>query len=208
MMAKKSWPRFIDSCRSLVMPPDEQHRITDPRALRALAPLRIKLLELLTVDGPASGRELADRTGESTASISYHVAQLVKWGLVEAAAELRRGRERPWRATSRGITWPAIGDGSSEFVAASRALRDQFIAHRIAALEKYQSRQDEFDPEWQEAAWIGEDIGYLDADELIKVSQRIKALISEYTDNSRPRQPGARQVAFFAYAVPTVERPR
>jgi len=182
----------------------QKRQITDPRALRALAhPIRLKLLELLTVDGPASGRKLADRTGESTASVSYHIGQLAGWGLVEPAPELAEGRERPWRATSRGISWSATGDGSPEFVAASRALREQFIAQRLAALDAYQSHQDEFDSAWQEAAWVGDDIGYLDPDELVEATDRIKAVIGEYTAATRPRTAHARRVAFFGYAVPT-----
>src|SRR4051812_29071024 len=125
------------------MATQDRKQITDPQALRALAhPIRLRLLELLTVDGPATGRRLADLTGESTASVSYHVGQLAKWGLVEPATELAQGRERPWRATSRGITWTATGDGSPEFVAASRALREQFIARRLAALDEFQRHED------------------------------------------------------------------
>jgi DNA-binding transcriptional ArsR family regulator len=190
------------------MATDRQRQITDPRALRALAhPLRLRLLELLTAGGPASGRELAGHTGESTASVSYHIAQLVKWELVEAAPELARGRERPWRATSRGITWSATGDGSPEFLAASRALREQFVSRRIATLTDYESRQDQFDTAWQEAAWVGEDIGFLDPAELAEVTARVKALLGEYTDPARPRRPGAREIAFFGFAVPTVDGP-
>jgi hypothetical protein len=183
-------------------------QITDPQALRALAhPIRLKLLELLTVDGPATGRRLADLTGESTASVSYHVGQLAKWGLVEPALDLARGRERPWQATSRGITWTATGDGSPEFAAASRALREQFIARRLAALDEFQRHEDEFDVTWQEAAWLGEDMGYLDPAELTEATERIKAVMAEYTNPARPRREGARQVAFFAYAVPTYNGP-
>ncbi len=190
------------------MATDRRLQITDPRILRALAhPLRLRLLEILTADGPASGRELAERTGESTASVSYHVAQLARWELVEAAPDLVRGRERPWRATSRGITWSATGDGSPEFVAASRALRDQFVAHRLTALTDFQRHQDEFDTAWQEAAWVGEDIGYLDPEELAEVTERIKETLREFTDPARARRPGARRVAFFSFAVPTVEEP-
>ena len=181
-------------------------QIADPQALRALAhPIRLKLLELLTVQGPATGRTLANLTGESTASVSYHVGQLVKWGLVEPAVDLRSGRERPWRATSRGITWTATGDGSPEFAAASRALREQFITRAVAALDRFQRHEDEFEVTWREAAWLGQDLGYLDPAELTEATERIKAVIAEYTDPARPRSEGARQVAFFGYAVPTLE---
>lgn len=190
------------------MASQQRKQITNPQALRALAhPIRLKLLELLTADGPATGKTLADLTGESTASVSYHVGQLAKWGLVEPALELAHGRKRPWQATSRGITWTATGDGSPEFAAASRALREQFIARRLAALDEFQRREDEFDVTWREAAWVGEDMGHLDPAELTEATERIKAVIAEYTNPGRPRREGARQVAFFAYAVPTYGGP-
>jgi DNA-binding transcriptional ArsR family regulator len=188
------------------MAESKRRQITDPQALRALAhPIRLRLLELLTVDGPATGRKLADRTGESTASISYHVGQLAKWGLVEPATELAHGRERPWRATSRGVTWSSTGTG--EFVAASRALRDQLISRRLDELESYLRHEDDLDPAWRNAAWTGEDAGYLSPDELIEAAERIKAVIAEYTDPERPRGTAARRVTFFSYAVPSPDEP-
>ena len=185
----------------------QRRQITDPQALRALAhPIRLQLLELLTVDGPATGRRLADLTGESTASVSYHVGQLVKWGLAEPATDLARGRERPWRATSRGVTWSSTGSG--EFVAASRALRDQLISRRLAELEAHRTHEDTLDPAWRQAAWVGEDAGYLNPEELTEATVRIKAVIAEYTDSARPRSATARRVSFFGYAVPTPDEPR
>ena len=105
------------------------------------------------------------------------------------------------------MIWHSQGDGSPEFAAASRAPREQFIARRLAALDEFQRHEDEFDVTWQEAAWLGEDMGYLDPGELTEVTERIKAVIAEYTNAARPRKEGARQVAFFAYAVPTYHGP-
>ena len=92
-------------------------------------------------------------------------------------------------------------------VGASRALREQFIAHRFAALDSYQRHQDDIDTAWQEAAWVGEDIGYLDPEELVEATERITAVIGEYTAATRPRSAHARRVAFFGYAVPTDDDP-
>jgi hypothetical protein len=50
-------------------------------------------------------------------------------------------------------------------------------------------------------------MGYLDPAELTEATERIKAVIAEYTDAGRPRKEGARQVAFFGYAVPTCDGP-
>jgi hypothetical protein len=45
--------------------------LTDPRQMRALAhPLRLRLLGLLRMDGPATASTLAEEVGESPARVS------------------------------------------------------------------------------------------------------------------------------------------
>jgi predicted transcriptional regulator len=80
--------------------PDETRRtvkrLTDPRALRALAhPLRISLVGLLRREGPLTATRAGGLLGESSASCSFHLRQLAKYGLVEEAGG-GKGRERPW----------------------------------------------------------------------------------------------------------------
>src|ERR1700722_12506800 len=80
-------------------------RLRDPRALRALAhPTRLSLVGLLRVEGPLTAARAAELLGESSASMSFHLRQLAKYGLVEEAGG-GKGRERPWRATP-AVTHP------------------------------------------------------------------------------------------------------
>src|ERR1700761_5736702 len=73
-------------------------RLTDPRALRALAhPIRLELVGLLRRLGPLTATQAAELIGESSGSTSFHLRQLAKYGLVEDAGG-GAGRERPWRA--------------------------------------------------------------------------------------------------------------
>lgn len=77
----------------------------DPAAIKALThPLRIRLLGLLRMNGPATASELAARTGESSASTSYHLRVLAKYAFV-TEAEHRDGRERRWRPVHEVTTW-------------------------------------------------------------------------------------------------------
>ncbi|EPH40725.1 hypothetical protein STRAU_6198 [Streptomyces aurantiacus JA 4570] len=77
----------------------------EPAAVKALThPLRVRLLGLLRADGPATASELAARTGESSASTSYHLRVLAKYAFV-AEAEHRDGRERRWRPVHAVTTW-------------------------------------------------------------------------------------------------------
>ena len=80
--------------------------ITTEAALHALAhPLRLRLLGLLRIDGPATASGLAKRVGESSGSTSYHLRQLAVAGFIEEAPELGTKRERWWRAAHRETSW-------------------------------------------------------------------------------------------------------
>ncbi|SHF82536.1 helix-turn-helix domain-containing protein [Streptoalloteichus hindustanus] len=71
----------------------------DARSLRGLAhPLRVRLLGLLRVDGPATGAMLATRLGEDRGNISWHLRQLAEHGFIVEDAERGTKRERWWRA--------------------------------------------------------------------------------------------------------------
>src|SRR6266704_2264045 len=101
--------------------PRSVKRMTDPRALRALAhPLRLSLLGLLRSEGPLTATRAGELVGESSASCSFHLRQLAKYGLVEEAGG-GRGRERPWRATAMVTDVPSV-TGRPELAAAAGLL--------------------------------------------------------------------------------------
>ena len=77
--------------------------LIDARALRGLAhPLRGRLLDELTLNGPATATILGKRLGESSGSTSYHLRQLSRFGFIEAAPGRSGGRERWWRPRPGG----------------------------------------------------------------------------------------------------------
>ncbi|WP_327733676.1 helix-turn-helix domain-containing protein [Streptomyces nojiriensis] len=123
---------------------EEHRRVLDPErdaaALKALThPLRIRLLGLLRQDGPATASELGVRTGESSASTSYHLRVLAKYAFV-AEAEHRDGRERRWQAVHSVTAW---SNKSMESSPGSRALlslsRRAQIEHLEASLARHEA---------------------------------------------------------------------
>jgi DNA-binding transcriptional ArsR family regulator len=178
--------------------------MTDPRALRALAhPLRLSLLGLLRSEGPLTATRAGDLLGESSASCSFHLRQLAKYGLVEEAGG-GRGRERPWQATAMLTDVPAVAD-SPELAAASGLFRsivaERYYEQMMAWLE---AREDE-PAEWQEAALFADLFLYLTADELTELGQQVHRLLYRYIDRAtRPelRPPGARLVTYIHVAAP------
>src|SRR3984957_13611496 len=88
--------------------------ITDAQTMRALShPVRIALIEALTVYGAMTATQVGERIGESSTTCSFHLRQLAKYGFVEEAGG-GKGRARPWRMTSIGMSFSPSGDTEAE----------------------------------------------------------------------------------------------
>lgn len=184
---------------------DEPLELSDPVAMRALAhPLRLTLLRLLSEEGAATATQLSARTGHSVASVAYHLTKLAKYGFIEDD-DGSHGRARPWRARARGIRWSAGTGRSTEFVAASRLLRREFVQHALATLERYQREEDGCSDAWREAAFVLSDLLVVSPDQLDEFNRELKSLISRFRDVSTDeRVVDARPVRIFSFGVPEV----
>ncbi|GAA1215789.1 helix-turn-helix domain-containing protein [Kitasatospora nipponensis] len=81
-------------------PQAKASRTVDPRSLRALAhPLRMRILDELKDQGPATSARLADRLGENTGTVSWHLRHLAEHGYIEEETGRGTKRERWWRVT-------------------------------------------------------------------------------------------------------------
>jgi DNA-binding transcriptional ArsR family regulator len=81
------------------MPSDKPVRTIDARSLRALAhPLRVRMLDSLRLDGPATSSRLAEEFGENTGTVSWHLRNLAEHGFIEEDVDRGTKRERWWRA--------------------------------------------------------------------------------------------------------------
>jgi predicted ArsR family transcriptional regulator len=184
-------------------------RLTDPKALRALAhPIRLRLVGFLRVYGQLTATQASQLLGESSASCSFHLRQLAKYGLVEEAGG-GQGRERPWRATAMFTDWPDVAEDPKVAAAADMltgVIAEQWLAELMRWIE---ARADQPD-EWQDAARFGDFALWLTASELADLDKRICALLDVYLDRQvRPelRPPGARLVDFVRIAHPVVGMP-
>lgn len=179
-------------------------RLTDPRALRALAhPIRMLLVGLLRIEGPLTATRAGQLLGESSASCSFHLRQLAKYGLVEEAGG-GKGRERPWQATAMFTQWPEVADEPE--VAAAASLLSSVVAERYfdEAMRWLEARPGEPE-EWQQAAHFGDTYLYVTAAELAELGDQVRALVDKYLDRQlRPelRPPGSRLVTFLHLAFP------
>jgi len=184
-------------------------RLTDPKALRALAhPTRMALLGLLRTEGPLTATRAAELLGESSASTSFHLRQLAKYGLV-TEAEGGQGRERPWQATTMFTSVPEVAD-NPEFAAASGLFWSVVAERYFDDLMRWLEARPGQPEEWQRAAHLGDTFLHVTAAELIELAEGVSALLDPYLERQvRPdlRPPDARLVSFLHLAFPLLDRP-
>jgi DNA-binding transcriptional ArsR family regulator len=184
---------------------DTQHRITDPREMRALAhPLRLRLLGLLRVEGPATATTLADIVGESPALVSYHLRQLDTYDFVEEAPELARdGRERWWRAAQASTNWDAADFlDTPERLAALTGLQREVFRRYQTALEEFLHAAPAWGREWVDASEHSDYGAELDAAGLKALTDELDAVIERYAANPPPATGPTENIAVILHAFP------
>lgn len=110
----------------------DPRRLDTANELRALAhPLRLDILEQLTLHGPMTASDLGEALDETPANCSWHLRKLAEHGFVEESGD-GHGRRRPWRASRVGLTWDETVDDSPGFRAAGQALAGQLVDREVA----------------------------------------------------------------------------
>jgi DNA-binding transcriptional ArsR family regulator len=179
-------------------------KLTDPRALRALAhPVRLELMTELRRGGPLTATQAGECIGESPASCSFHLRQLAKYGLVEEAGG-GRGRERPWRATAITTEWAPQGK-SREADAASAMLSRVVIERYFQQTLEWLERRSREDPKWVGAASMNDAIIYMTPAELRELDAKVRDFLKPYLDrldDPAPPAADARPVSVIALAFP------
>ncbi|MFE7463646.1 ArsR/SmtB family transcription factor [Streptomyces sp. NPDC057499] len=191
---------------------EEQKRVLDPErdaaALKALThPLRIRLLGMLRQDGPATASELAVRTGESSASTSYHLRVLAKYAFV-AEAEHRDGRERRWQAVHATTSWSnkAMRGAPGSEVWSGLSHRAQ-IEHLEASLARHEAdiADGRLGQEWVEPSGITDLMPRLTPESLTELWEVFGRKLAELTTRDA-EDPRAAQVVLLTAGLPLAPR--
>lgn len=181
--------------------------VEDPIRLRALAhPLRMRLLGLLRLDGPATASSLAARVGESSGSTSYHLRQLARHGFIERAEEFDRGRERWWRASDTATLFRA-GDfsDSPEAAALSAAYQHEVLQAHTTIASRYLDEQTTWGSEWSNAAGLNDYWVRLTPGRLAELTAAILQLIEAAELDDDEDATDAERVAVLVHAIPVRE---
>ena len=183
----------------------ELRRVSDARTLRALAhPVRVALIEALTLHGPMTATQVGERIGESPTTCSFHLRQLAKYGFVEEAGG-GKGRARPWRMTTIGFGI-ATGEGPPEAEIAGAAVARMFRERQFERYQTWLESQASYPAIWRKAAFESDYVFYLTAEELQQLGAELndglyRRMHERLTDPSK-RPPGALPVEMHVFSYP------
>jgi DNA-binding transcriptional ArsR family regulator len=183
---------------------DERTRsVRDPREIRALAhPARMAIIDALASGDELTATECSELTGLSPSATAYHLKFLERYGFAEAAPARSDGRERPWRATTRRTTFdlePSTPAGAAAAVAVGRAFIDSSreLAERFIASEREEPE------EWRDVAALANADLWLTADETLKVTAALAAVLDPYRNRALADRPdGTRRVRIMNMVSP------
>ncbi|WP_026218062.1 winged helix-turn-helix domain-containing protein [Embleya scabrispora] len=182
---------------------NDSSRRMDARSLRALAhPLRMRLLELLRLDGPATATHLAARVGDSTGTVSWHLRHLAEHGFIEDVPERGTRRERWWQAVvrPRDLHTSEFRNDPESRGALDVYLRE-FLRQQGERMVESFADADAMGPEWVRARTVSDWSGVrLTADQLAELSRRVIELVNEAV--RQPEQPGAPTIVLQFQAFP------
>jgi Helix-turn-helix domain len=182
------------------MAEESRRRITDPKALRAMAhPLRWQLLEVVGREGTATATQCAQETGESVANCSYHLNLLAKYGYVEKA-EGGQGREKPWRLVGQGQQFGTEDAPDDDTRLAAQAASTAFLDYEFALIRDRSLRSHLEPAEWQRVLGVDNSNEFLTPAEVLEMHVAIRELMDRFRDRRTDpamRPPGARSVNLF-----------
>lgn len=183
-------------------------RTLDLESLKGLAhPLRVQLLDALSVHGPATASGLAERLGESSGATSYHLRQLARHGFVREVEGRGTGRERWWERMPGGIQLSATQlERSPAAQAAARLVLGEWERNRSELLHDFLARGMQELPEvWIDSSAVTTANLRLTAEQLAEVVERwmefVDTVLHPYRNQNAP---GARPVQVHFNAFPVV----
>ncbi|MFI0236195.1 winged helix-turn-helix domain-containing protein [Streptomyces sp. NPDC016845] len=180
-------------------------RTLDTRSLRALAhPLRIKIMDSLRGDGPATSAVLAARFGESTGTLSWHLRHLAENGFIEEDEERGTRRERWWKAVHKTHVLPTSRLRKDP---EARASLDLYLGQMVQDMTDQVSMYlaEDWEEEWEGASLLGNwnDL-HLTPAALTSLREELMALVNRYAE--APHEPGALPVTAQIQVFPRRKR--
>lgn len=163
-----------------------KHAVPDPVALKALAhPVRLRMLGILRVDGPATATQLAKRLGLNSGATSYHLRQLAKHDFIEPADDLGDQRDRWWRAAHDSTHYDTF-DQTGDDLDAGMAMTQAVLSSHAQQMQRAHDSYRNLPVEWRKASTASDCILALTAEQAEELTGKIERLLQEAMAASPP----------------------
>lgn len=171
--------------------------------LKALThPVRVRMLGILRLDGPATATMLATRLGINSGATSYHLRQLAEHGFIEDDAGRGNARERWWKATHQmtitgASTVPDTVEGRETLDAYLQTVVTIYTQRLQEALEE----RTRLPREWRETFALN--------DRVVRLTPRQAALVEEQVNqlvDGLEEDPDGEAVMFQFHVLPLLGR--
>jgi DNA-binding transcriptional ArsR family regulator len=181
-----------------------QDSLLTPGSMRGLVhPIRLRLLDLLQADGPATASGLGKRIGQSSGVTSYHLRVLAEHGFIAEDTERGTGRDRYWRAVHRTTSFtfrmsdapptPEAVEEAEQFI---RLVAEESHRRTMAAISTITAQRDDLaERPWTVSEWPLQ----LTLEEARELRATVSELITRYRRD--PADPDRRADTVRAYAV-------
>jgi DNA-binding transcriptional ArsR family regulator len=184
-------------------------RELDLESLKALShPLRVQIVNALSIYGPATASGLAERFGESSGATSYHLRQLERHGFIREVDGKGTGRERWWERVPGALN---IGSSAAEETAAGRSASQlifrEFQQSNDRLLGDFAERGPEvLSREWMDSSEVTTANTRLTVEQLHTFVDVVNAAIARYVTPFRDQQnENARAVQIHFNAFPVLD---
>ncbi len=185
--------------------------VPDATALKALThPLRLRMLGLLRIEGPATASGLAARLGLNSGATSYHLRQLAQHGFIEEDAGRGSQRDRWWRARHESTNvMPATAKG--EELELGLAFEQAALHGQMQQMQRAHAAYPALSQEWRQASTVSDYTIPLTAAAAKALVEKLQALLweamaaapalgADLPEDMRP-------VTFVLHAAPHVGEP-
>ena len=172
--------------------------------LKALThPVRVRMLGLLRIDGPATATTLAARLGLNSGSTSYHLRQLALHGFIVDDESRGNARERWWKAAHQ---MTVTGDSDVPETLEGRETLDAYLQTVVTIYaQRLQEAIEEravLPQEWRETFGLNDRVVRLTSDQATRVEEQVNELIDGLEED-----PDGEAVMFQFHVLPQLGRP-
>ncbi|OIJ27263.1 ArsR/SmtB family transcription factor [Nocardioides luteus] len=153
--------------------------------LKALThPVRVRMLGMLRIDGPATATTLAARLGLNSGATSYHLRQLAQHGFIEDDESRGNARERWWKATHQmTVTGDRAVPDTAEGQETLGAYLQTVVTLYTQQLQKALEERELIAKEWREVFNLNDRVLRLTPSQVRRLQEQVNEVVFGFEDD-------------------------